>query len=227
MADIFDEVGEDLRRERMKKLWQGYGAYLIAAAVLVVLATAGWRAWESWQQSRAETAAVAYRAALAPAADGDHLAAADALVAFSSDAPGDYPLIARMRAATERAAAGETDTALATFEAIAGNADASAALRGLASIRAAMIALDRDNLDQVRARLAPLDTPDGVYRHAARELLAVAALRAEDYAAARQAIEALMADPEVPAGFRQRATLLQEIIDSAVAAPVGEAEGGS
>ena len=37
------EIDEELRRERLMKLWERYGAYAVGAAVLIVAATAGWR----------------------------------------------------------------------------------------------------------------------------------------------------------------------------------------
>ena len=41
MADIFDEVDEELRQERAARLWRQYGSWLIAAALAVVIAVGG------------------------------------------------------------------------------------------------------------------------------------------------------------------------------------------
>ena len=51
MSDIIREVDEELRRERMMKLWERYGIYVVAVAVLVVVAVGGWRVWE-WYSTR-------------------------------------------------------------------------------------------------------------------------------------------------------------------------------
>src|SRR5436305_1144715 len=53
VSDIFHEVDEEVRREQLKKLWERYGNLLIAACVLVVLATAGWRTHEmtAWREA--------------------------------------------------------------------------------------------------------------------------------------------------------------------------------
>ena len=37
MANIFNEVDEDIRKERYKKLWSRYGKYLIGLIILIVL----------------------------------------------------------------------------------------------------------------------------------------------------------------------------------------------
>ena len=48
MSDIFGEVDEEVRREQLKKLWERYGNYAIAAAFVVVLAVAAWRGYDWW-----------------------------------------------------------------------------------------------------------------------------------------------------------------------------------
>jgi len=47
MSDLnfIREIDEEVRRDQMLKLWQRYGHYAIGLAVLIVLATAGWRGW--------------------------------------------------------------------------------------------------------------------------------------------------------------------------------------
>ena len=46
MADIFQEVDEEVRREQLKKLWDRYGNLLIAGCILIVAAVAGWRGYD-------------------------------------------------------------------------------------------------------------------------------------------------------------------------------------
>ena len=40
VSDIFHEVDEEVRREQLKKLWDRYGNYVVAAAFLLVAAVA-------------------------------------------------------------------------------------------------------------------------------------------------------------------------------------------
>ena len=46
MADIFNEVDEAVRRERLEKIWQRYGTWIVAGAVLIVAAVGGWRGYD-------------------------------------------------------------------------------------------------------------------------------------------------------------------------------------
>src|ERR1019366_9355116 len=80
VSDIFDEVDEELRAERAKKLLQRYSGLIIGAAILLVVAVGAWKAMQ-WYQAR-ETARVAdsylaaMRAADAPGAAGHQAALA-------------------------------------------------------------------------------------------------------------------------------------------------------
>ena len=47
------EVEEELRSDRLKGFWDRFGTYIIAAAVIVVIATAAWTGYEYYTESRA------------------------------------------------------------------------------------------------------------------------------------------------------------------------------
>ncbi|MEC8386693.1 MAG: tetratricopeptide repeat protein, partial [Pseudomonadota bacterium] len=57
VADIFDEVDEELRQERAARLWRQYGSWLIAAALAVVIAVGGYRYWQYYQANERAAAA--------------------------------------------------------------------------------------------------------------------------------------------------------------------------
>ena len=53
MADIFDEVNEDLKRDQMQKLWSRFGKYIILAVSIVVLGVGGRQGYVTWQGHQA------------------------------------------------------------------------------------------------------------------------------------------------------------------------------
>ena len=71
MADIFDEVSEDLRAERAKRLAVRYGGWVLAAALLIVAGVAGWQVWQAREAARSAAGADGTRHAVGMAGADD------------------------------------------------------------------------------------------------------------------------------------------------------------
>ena len=78
MSDIFQEVDEEVRREQLKKLWDRYGIYVVAAAFMVVAAIAAWRGYEWWQAKKAAETGAEFQTAIVLSESGKHSEAAAA-----------------------------------------------------------------------------------------------------------------------------------------------------
>lgn len=206
MSDIFREVDEDLRRDRLLSIWQRYGGVLVAAAVAIVLVTAGSVAWRSWQASRAAEQTQALVAAI-ERSEASPQAGADALAAFAADAEGGRATLARLYEAGTHARAGDRAAAARAYDAVAAS-DAEPAYRDLATILSVMVQLEGGDAAALRARLLPLTGPDNPWRFSARELDALLAARAGDRAGAAQRFRELADDPQAPQGVRSRAAEL-------------------
>jgi hypothetical protein len=219
MTDIFREVDEDLRHERYKRLWDRFGTYVIAAAILIVVATAGWRLWEYWRGHQAQATGDRFIAALDIATKGDHQAAIQALDAVAADGSGQYPLLARFRAAAEKATAGNREDAIADFDAIANTGSAPALVRDLARLRAALLLVDTASLADLNTRIGSLASTGNPWRHSAREILGLASWQAGDLAGARKYYEEIAADQEKPADLQSRAQFMLGLIRARLGDP--------
>ena len=211
MADIFREVDEDLRRDRLGRVWSRFAPYIIGVAVLIVVGTAGYRGWETWQQSRSEKAGDAFLAALASLDAGKRGEAREALAGMT-DATGGYPVLARMRVAAERAADGDNDGALQAFDAIAADSANDQIYRDLANVRAAYLALDVEERSAVETRVSGLSDAANALRHSAREIMGLAAWKADDMKAAGTWFAEILADTETPVDVVNRARMMQSLL---------------
>lgn len=213
MSDIFHEVDEEVRREQFQKLWERYQAYVIAAAVLVVLAVAGWRAYDWWESKQAAEAGAAFEAAIELSDQGKHAEAEAAFNKIAQDFTTSYRALAMMRAAAELA---NTDpkAAIAAYDKIAANSSVGSELRDLAGLRAGAILVDGSMYAEARQRLEPLAGADLTFRHTARELLALGAWRAGDTATAKRWIEMINSDPGTPPDERGRMEMLGSLMAS-------------
>ncbi len=96
VADIFQEVDEEVRREQLKKLWERYGNLLIAACVLIVAGVGGWRGYEYWQAKKAGETGTAFEQAVTLAEAGKHKEAEAAFAKIAADGTAGYRVIARL-----------------------------------------------------------------------------------------------------------------------------------
>lgn len=226
MVDLFNEVSEDLRRDRLNRLWARYGLYVIALAVLIVLATAGWRAWLYYEKEQADATAVDYIAAVAKANEGDHKAAIAALDAVAAKGPSGYTTLARFRAAAETMASGDGEGALKAWQALADDRSLSTELKDLARYRAAMIAVDSEDYDTFSKRVASLTTDGNPWKPYAEELKAISAIKVQKWEDARTALEAITHEMSVPQDVESRAQILMELVTGKIG-PKPDAAGGN
>lgn len=218
MTDIFHEVQEDLRRERLQKAWERYGWLVVLIAVLLVAGVGGWRGYEYYKARQAEAAGDRYQAATRLAAEGKADEARAAFAAIVAEGPAGYRDLARVRAAAEVAETNPAE-ALSLLKDVADDPSADPLLRDAARARAGYVAIDVAPRDEVRRLIEPLANDASPWRHAAREILGLAAYKAEDAAEARRQFEALVADPEAPPAARQRGDLMLAVLPAPAAAP--------
>jgi hypothetical protein len=210
VVDIFDEVEEDLRAERAEKLLKKYAWLLVAAAVAIVGAAAGWQLWNRYQnQQDAATAAryVAVQTALEQpgAAKAGQIAALDQL---ATAAPEGYRTLSRLLAAGLKADAGDVPGAIALWNAVAADSSADTLLRDLASLLAVQRELDHGDPAQLEARLKPLAEPTNPWSALAQEQLAMLDLRQGKVDDARKKLQVLSFGIDSPSGLRARASAL-------------------
>lgn len=211
MTDIFHEVDEEVRRERLKKLWQRYGNYIIAACLLVVVGIAGWRGYEWLEAKRAAESGAAFEQAVTLAESGKVQEAEAAFAKLATGGTAGYRVLSRLREAAELAQS-DPKAAIKAYEEIAADRAAGQVIQDLATLRAGLLLVDHTPYADLRSRLEPLTGPERAFRYSARDLLALSAWKQGDVSAAKQWTEAIIGDPLTPAGARSRAEVLSQLL---------------
>ena len=213
MADIFQEVDEEVRRERLIKLWQRYGNLIIALCILIVAAVGGWRGYEWWQTRKAAESGAAFEAAVRLAEDGKHQEAEAAFAKLAADGSAGYRPLALLRVAAELTGTDKA-AAIKAYDEIAADRNAGQVIQDLAALRSGFLLVDTAPYSGIRQRLEPQTAAAKPFRHSARELLALSAWKSGDTAAAKQWATMIINDSLTPQGTRSRAEVLTELIAS-------------
>jgi len=210
VSELFDEVDEEVRREQLKKLWEKYSLFIIGAALLVIAAVGGWRGYQYLEAKKAAEMGDAFNKAAELSTQNKRAEAEAAFADLAAKAPSGYRMLARLRAAGE-AADRDPKAAAKMFDDIAADRIGTVE-QALARIRAAGLLLDTASYNDVQQRLQSDAAPDATFRHAARELLALSAYRANDATAARKWLDMIEADNDTPPSLRSRAEALQALL---------------
>ena len=208
MADIFDEIDEELKQDRTKELWTRYGKFVIAAAAAVVIGVGASQGYSAFMRSQAETAANLYQQALT---SEDSVAALESSLGELTDG---YAMLGRFQIAAGLAKAGDMAGAEAGYLAISSDSSVAPLYRDAALLMSAMNAPQGTDAGDLQQRIAPLADGAGPWKGLALELSAAFDLQQGRTDAALSKLETIVALAETSPELRQRAARLVDILKS-------------
>lgn len=218
MSDIFEEVDESIRQDRVSKLWKQYGIFVWLAAGLLIAAVA----YNEYRQSRAGEEALMRGAALDTALvqldEGQYVEAEASLKALVDAETAISPLAAHYLAEAKFEGGGDTEGAAGVLMGI-GDVDGDP-YEKLALLKAAYLRADTMNLDELEAMLGGLIGDEGGLGALSRELVAAKLFATGDVAGARTAFNRLKFEPAAPIGVRNRAEIALAAMPAAPEAEV-------
>jgi hypothetical protein len=206
------EVDEAVRQDRYQQLWDKYGVYALGLAVLVVACVAGYKGWTYWQQKQAQDAGAKFTQALTMEDGADAAKANDMLTALAESGPAGYRVLARFQLAAAAAKAGDTDKAVADYDALASDGSVDPILQGHATLQAAALRLDKADYAEMQRRLKGVIDSGSAWRFSARELLGLSAYRLNNMSEAQRQFSELVGDQGTPSNLRERADMMLALI---------------
>jgi hypothetical protein len=224
---LLREVDEELRRDRVRKLWRQAGPWVIGGAVAVVLVVAGYEGWTWWQKSQSAKSSDQFYSATELADGTDLEGARKALDEVIAGTSGGYPDLARFREAALLAQQGKTDEAVAAYDGLSTSLT-NPHFRELALVLAGMLLIDKGDVSAVQQRVGGSLTAQSPMRNAAREVMGLVQYKAGKLQDAMQSFQAIVDDPLTAQDVRQRIQLYQiqlvaegaqPIVSSSEAAP--------
>lgn len=226
MTDFFREVDEDVRRDRIVRLWTKYQYVLIALAVFIVAGTGAYRLYQHYRDQAAEAAGAKYEAALQLSRDGKSAEAEAAFEEIAKTAPKGFATLARLRAADELAPR-EPQAAIKAYDALIADPGYNSTFKDVAKLRAATLRVDIDDPQEFEQRYASLAGDAFPYRNQIRELLGLAAMKRNSLDAAGRWLDAIVSDHLAPQGVRMRAEALLGLVQAAAPPPQQSPPGDS
>lgn len=212
MTDIFEQVEEELRSDRYKRLARTWLPVVGGILVLALIAALGWWGWQSYQTSRAANASVAYERGIEALQTNDLAAAESAFAEAEREGNGAYKSMALAQRAGLALAANRVDEAVELLDQSA-KAVGDPLLSDASAYKAALLVMDTGSYEDVEGRLTPLTREGRPFRAQALEALAMAQLQHGKSTEARATFVQLQLGQDVPDTVRQRAQAAIAMID--------------
>lgn len=206
MTDIFTEVDEGVRQEKLASWWARWRLF-VYGAVAVLIGSVAINEFALRPQAEAARAARAaeLEAAVKALEDGRYEEAAAAFQAVIDSGSKLAPMAAHYLAQTRIEGMGDPAAAAATLSAIGGTQGGP--YERLALLKAAYLTADAQTLPELEAALGSLLTEDTALGALARELVAAKAYATGDIGRARAEYNRLKFDAAAPEGLIQRAEI--------------------
>ena len=206
MADIFDEIDEEIKQDRISALWSRYGIYLMIGSALIVATVVFAQTYKHWQKGQNERAAVTFYQAIT---DDDVLGALDAGRDEFTDG---YSMLADFKMASEFATSGNMQAAEDTYLKIAETENIKPLYRHLALLMAAMNVPESRSADDIIDMLKPLTDKAGPLQGLALEVAAGADVKAGRLSAAIEKLSQIEQLADISGALRQRSAELKNIL---------------
>ena len=205
MADLFQEIDDELRQDKASRMWRVYGKYVVAAAIVIILSVGGYKFWQQKQLDDGETASIAYEAALARSVSGDHKGAIDQLNEEEIGTVAGYAALSQMQKANLAMKINDFEAALITFKDIAENDNYPQSIKEWASFRHAAVSVEKQIGSNAHADLDSLIATDSPWRFLAKEIKAIREIETGNKSGAKAIFSELADDENAPERLRVRA----------------------
>jgi hypothetical protein len=196
VTDIFEEVDQSLREDKLAKLWKAWSLWVYAAIALLIAAVGGYEFWKSQSDSAIDKDARVFDTAMT-ALDNQDLPKAKSEFAQLGQGEGGFAVIANhMLAGVEKDL---TNDNAAIAQAFGQAAQKDKGVMGdLATLKLAYAKADTSELAEIESIVAPLVAKGGQVAALARELVAAKALASGDIERARTEYQVLALEIDAP-----------------------------
>lgn len=210
---LFQEIEEDLQRQKVEALWKKYGPFLLGTALVIVLATAAFSGWKTYATNRRQKDTAALVSIVETAKKEEKIARYEEFVKKKDGTV--QAVLARFYAAEAALAEGKKERAITFYDALADDKDVEPVFRGLADVLSVLTQIDDGNAAALEARLKPLMN-GGAWHSLAQELSGHLAVREGDKEKAKRIFAELLGRKDLTPGIQRRAADMYQWLNGGV-----------
>lgn len=211
MSDVFAELDEVMRQEKLAKFWRENGGAIVFFVVMTILTTAGISAYKAWDANVRKTQTAALLSVM------DDPAFPENLDLEALDLRGGLEAIARLQAAGVYMKEGKPEEAAPLYASLAADKSAPSEFRDLGILMNARLRAPEvqagEELENIYSSLSAIaKNGESPWRyHAALDMAALLANKQKNYEEARKHLATLTEAEALPTSLSARAQALDHV----------------
>ena len=210
MADIFDEVSEELKQDQLIKLWKKYSKLIIILILFIIISLVSYQAYVIWNKKKIEAISEQYFQALEKLEDKKYSKSHSLFLNNSQKHKNGYSMLSLFGLAETNYQNGKIDEMILNYKTIYDDESIDIFYRNLSRILSVL----KDNsssFDQQKLLLEPILRSPNMLQILAAELEVLLFIKFDKIKEAKKALEVLLKRSDLSFEQKNRLELINKI----------------
>ena len=210
MADIFDEVSEELKQDQLIKTWKKYSKLIISCLFIIIISIISYQAYISWSKKKNEGISEEYLKALEKLENKNYSISKNLFLKNTENHKSGYRMLSLFGLAESNYKDGKIDEMILNYKTIYDNESIDIYYRNLSRILS-VIKDDSSSFDQKKLLLDPILNSPSKLQVLAAELEVILLLNFNKVKEAKKALNILLKRPDISFEQKNRLVLINKI----------------
>ena len=210
MADIFDEVSEELKQDQLIQLWKKYSKHILIFLILLILSISSYQGYIFWNKKQLNSNSEVFFTGLEKLDIKKFQESADIFLNSSLEQKNSYKILSMFGLAHSNYKLGYTSEMIENYQSIYEDKNIGSYYQHLAR----MLSVMKDNknsFDKLQDRLSPILRSPSKLQFLAAELEIILYIRFNKIDKALEAIEILLARTDITSEQKNRISLINKV----------------
>lgn len=210
MADIFDEVSEELKQDQLIQIWKKYSKLIITLISLIIISLVSYQAYITWNKKKIEAISEQYFQALEELEDKNYSESHDLFLKNLQNDKGGYSTLSLFGLAESNYQNKKIDEMILNYQTIYSNENIDIFYRNLSRILS-VLKDNKSSFDQQKLLLEPILNSPSKLQILAAELEVMLFIKFDKIKEAQSALNILLKRSDISFEQRNRLELINKI----------------
>ena len=210
MADIFDEVSEELKNDQLIKTWKKYSKFIIFSFILLIISLISYQVYKNWNKKKIEAVSKEYFEAIESLEDKNYSKSKNLFLKNSENHEGGYKMLSLFGLAEANFKDGKIDEMILNYKTIYDDESIDIYYRNLARILS-VIKHNSGSFNEQMVLLEPIINSPSKLQILAAELKVILLIKFNKIKEAQKAIKILIKRSDISFEQKNRLELIKKI----------------